>query len=184
MNKKNNERYADTERRIIEAFAALLSEKEMEKITVSEICRMTGIHRTSFYLHFQDVYDLMDKLDLYLSAQYLDIFTENSDENYDLSERFGIMFSFIAKNMNFYKAYIPLGTELKFFDAVLSKEAKANKEQIIERYGFTDDEELEYHTHFFTAGITAMIYRWLMRGCPETPERLAEILKNEYTGRT
>ena len=48
MNQSNNERFRLTERKIIDAFSQLLSKKELSEITVSEICRMSGIHRTSF----------------------------------------------------------------------------------------------------------------------------------------
>ena len=40
MNRSDNERYRETEAKIIDAFTALLSEKELPDITVS------GIHRT------------------------------------------------------------------------------------------------------------------------------------------
>ena len=40
----------------------LLKEKSIEKITVSEICTLAKIHRSTFYNHYQDVYDLFDEV--------------------------------------------------------------------------------------------------------------------------
>lgn len=48
---------------IRECFLALLREKRLSKITVSEICRMANIGRGTFYLHYADVYDLYDSIE-------------------------------------------------------------------------------------------------------------------------
>ncbi len=47
---------------IQEAFRKLLSEKPLAKITVKEICDRAQINRGTFYRHYMDCYDLMDKL--------------------------------------------------------------------------------------------------------------------------
>ena len=62
MNQKNNQRFQDTDRRIREYFLSALSEREITKITVQEICAHVGINRSSFYLHYKDVYDLLDAM--------------------------------------------------------------------------------------------------------------------------
>ena len=60
MNSKNNQRFQQTERVIRTVFIDLLKEKkELSKITITEICRLAGINRTAFYLHNEDVYELM-----------------------------------------------------------------------------------------------------------------------------
>lgn len=44
-------------------FLELLKEKPVAKITVKEICEHAEINRSTFYKHYQDVYDLMEKLE-------------------------------------------------------------------------------------------------------------------------
>ena len=43
-----------------EAFFKLLAKKPFEEIKVNDICNLAMIHRTTFYHHFQDKYDLLD----------------------------------------------------------------------------------------------------------------------------
>ncbi|MCD8023168.1 MAG: TetR/AcrR family transcriptional regulator [Lachnospiraceae bacterium] len=62
MNKKGNQRYAETKEKIETIFSELLKKKDISEITVSEICRLAGIHRTTFYGHYEDIYDLMAKM--------------------------------------------------------------------------------------------------------------------------
>lgn len=49
MNKKANEQYKSNERVILDVFTRLLEEKNIEKITVKEICEEAHINRSTFY---------------------------------------------------------------------------------------------------------------------------------------
>ena len=44
------------------AFAKLLSEKSMEDITVKNLCETADINKSTFYLHYKDIYDCADCL--------------------------------------------------------------------------------------------------------------------------
>ena len=64
MNTKGNQRAVETENRIKYVFLNLLKEKDISRISVSEICKRAEIHRTTFYVHYKDVADLMEHLAL------------------------------------------------------------------------------------------------------------------------
>lgn len=181
MNQSNNERFRKTERKIIDAFTQLLSEKELPEITVSEICRLSNIHRTSFYLHFQDVYALMEAIEDRLASYYGSLFTESSGR-YDLGERFLRLFQFISEHQPFYRAYWQRAKDLKVLDAVLP-EGDVRVRAAAEKYGIRSEVTLRYRQLFFKAGLAALIGCWLKRGCAETPEVLLEILTDEYLNR-
>lgn len=53
---------------IVQNFIRLLKEKSLNKITVKEICDLAELNRATFYKHYLDVYDLLDKIEL----QFLD----------------------------------------------------------------------------------------------------------------
>ncbi len=42
---------------------------------------------------------------------------------------------------------------------------------------------IKYHIEFFRNGLNAIIKLWLAGGCKESPEEMAEVLKQEYRGR-
>ena len=44
-----------------EALIALLEEKDLGYITVKEICRQAGVNRSTFYLHYETIADLVDE---------------------------------------------------------------------------------------------------------------------------
>lgn len=50
-----------TEQAIQASFMKLLNERPLDKITVREIAADCGINRNTFYYHYHDIYDLLDK---------------------------------------------------------------------------------------------------------------------------
>lgn len=56
-------RIEKTERGIKNAFIELRSKKPLEKITVRELCERAYIHKSTFYSHYKDIYDLSDSLE-------------------------------------------------------------------------------------------------------------------------
>ena len=42
------------------AMKALMKEKKLSKISISDICGACGMNRNSFYYHFKDIYDLVE----------------------------------------------------------------------------------------------------------------------------
>ena len=57
--RKRPERTEQTKTDLKEAFWRLYAEKPIEKITVGEVCELAGYNRGTFYLHFQDLYDML-----------------------------------------------------------------------------------------------------------------------------
>lgn len=53
-------RIRKTEQAIQIAFAKLLTEKSMENITVKKLCETADINKSTFYLHYKDIYDCAD----------------------------------------------------------------------------------------------------------------------------
>ena len=182
MNQPNNERFQHTERCLIDAFVDLLTQKDISKISVSELCRVCGIHRSSFYLHFSDIYALMERVEAYLAVFYGRLFTE-TEEYYDLGERFLMLFRFIQEHRSFYKVYWFRSKDLRVLDIALPDQADQSLRQTAHQYGINSEVELTYHQLFFKSGLSALIGFWLSRDCAESPEELLNLLEQEYSGR-
>ncbi|MDY0064690.1 MAG: TetR/AcrR family transcriptional regulator, partial [Bacilli bacterium] len=45
-----------------EALTTLLEQKDIRKITVKELSQLANINRGTFYLHYMDIYDMVDQL--------------------------------------------------------------------------------------------------------------------------
>lgn len=55
-----------TKQNIIEAFWKLYSTGGMAQVSVTKLCKIAGYNRSTFYAHFQDVYDVLETLEEHL----------------------------------------------------------------------------------------------------------------------
>lgn len=172
MNTKNNKRRRDSQEKIERAFIQMLQSTELNKITVSDIIKDAGLNRSTFYANYIDIFDLADKTREKLEKEFSDLFAE-----YDyFNERGGAlkMFRHIKENQIFYKTYFKLCYDDAHLISVYDPK-RAEKEHI--------DSNIKYHIEFFRNGLNAIVKLWLANGCQETPEEMAEVLKQEYRGR-
>ena len=172
MNVKNNKRRRESQEKIEKAFIELLQTRDIKDITVSELIKITGLNRSTFYANYIDIFDLADKTREKLENEFSDLF---ADYDY-FNECTGAlkMFRHIKENQIFYKTYFKLCYDEKFLISIYDAK-RAEKEHI--------DINLKYHIEFFRNGLNAIIKLWLEGGCRESPEEMAEVLKSEYRGR-
>lgn len=81
MNTKGNQRYNETKNKIKGTFLDLLKEKEVNQITVTEICKIANIHRTTFYGHYEDVNALLNEMVGEMYDQIIGYFVESDWKN-------------------------------------------------------------------------------------------------------
>ena len=72
-------RIEKTKQSIINAFIEIRSRKEVERITVKELCEKARINKSTFYAHYKDIYDLSDQLETELVDSIMENF--NHPEN-------------------------------------------------------------------------------------------------------
>ena len=70
MNVKNNKRRKESRAKIEAVFLDLIQDKELNQISVSEICKKSGLNRTTFYANYVDIYDLADNIRKTLEENY------------------------------------------------------------------------------------------------------------------
>lgn len=172
MNVKNNKRRRESQEKIEKAFIGLLQNCEIKDITVSDIVKLTGLNRSTFYANYMDIYDLADKTRAKLETDFSNLF---ADYDY-FNERSGAlkMFTHIKENQTFYKTYFKLCYDETHLISIYDTK-RAEKEHI--------ESNIKYHIEFFRNGLNAIIKLWLANGCMESPEEMAAVLKQEYRGR-
>lgn len=54
------------------AFIELRTKKELRKITVKELCLKANINKSTFYEHYEDIFDLSDQIESFVVNQIID----------------------------------------------------------------------------------------------------------------
>ena len=70
-NNKNEYKYNQSAKKMQDALILLLDGKEFTHITVKEICEKAGVNRSTFYLHYNNVNELLTET---MEATYQDFF--------------------------------------------------------------------------------------------------------------
>ena len=178
MNIKNNSRYKASSEKIETAFLSLILNHKYEEITISQICKEANINRSTFYCHYDDINDLIIKIENKFAKGMASIFAYGERRTH---EAFVEMFTFVKENKYFYKAFlnIPYATL-----------AETNtKIDILKHIGDSTNIEksnkmgIFYRASFFGAGIKEMCRLWLEFDCNESPEEMASLLLEEYKNR-
>ena len=157
MNIKNNSRYKVSSEKIETAFLTLLYQYNYEDISISKICNQANINRSTFYSHYDDINDLIIKIESKFANGMARIFNFGLKQTH---EAFIEMFTFVKDNKYFYKA---------FLNIPYTTYAETNaKSQILSNLQETSTEcsneiELKYRASFFGAGIKEICKLWLSR---------------------
>lgn len=176
MNKTNNKRTTQSKIAIQRAYLNLVvSRNDIDTITVSDICKKAKINRTTFYAHYLDINDLIESIREWMINEFLNVFNEektNEKHSFDFEK----LFKNIKENQIFYKIYFKLGFDFK----KTFVENGANSSLDIGSLFYKDTKHIDYHIEFFSAGITAIIKKWLDDRCKESPHTMGQILVEEY----
>lgn len=173
MNTPNNKRRKASQSKMEAAFIELLQNRELKEIRVTDVCKLAGVNRTTFYANYSDIYQLKDVVQMRLEGEVAALYQDQQGKDspdYDFSR----LFRHIQENQLFYKTYFKLGLDGTF-------QIPQHIQRSGARYG--SSRHLAYHIEFFRNGLNAVIKRWLEQGCPESPEELSSIIEAEYTGR-
>jgi len=171
MNTQNNKRKKNSISKIEKVFVELIQTKEINQISVTDICKKTNLNRSTFYANYIDIYDLADKIRLKMINDFLNIYSEEVGDKKH-SYNFLKLFNHIKDNQIFYKTYFKLNFDLSNDNFLI------DEKDAIDYYG--SSEKTEYHVVFFKAGLNAIIKKWLNNNCKESPEEIFEIIKEEY----
>lgn len=169
MNISNNKKRKSSIEKIEKTFIQLIQKKNIEEISVSSICEIAGLNRSTFYSNYVDIYDLAEKVKKQMEVEFAKFqLSNNAKQNYD---GYLTMFRYIKENQIFFKTYF------KLEEISMDLPTQYNIE-LAEKY--YNNKFIDYHIEFFRAGLNAIIKKWLNNGCKETPEEINEIITSEY----
>ena len=147
---------------------------------MSEVCKQAEINRSTFYAHFLDVFDVVEKVEQTMAEKLTRCFLDKLEESGGLDACYTEMFRFIREYQAFYRLYFSSFHRSEAIGIAWSLLKDRLEKISFEDFGYKSREEMAYHGEFFVFGLTAMLRRWVERECPESPEEILMILKRQY----
>ncbi len=184
---KSESKYFNTAVKMDEALLALLEKKDFQCITVKEICDMAEVNRSTFYLHYETVGDLLNET--------MELVMKRFEEKFATIER--VSAEQIANiptdrlvfiNTEYLVPYLEFVKEnQRVFNVAISRPTVIRTNQIfnhlyaetiypiMKRFGL-EEHEIKYKLSFYLQGIFAVICEWIKNGCTETVDVMADLL--------
>ncbi|MBO7221480.1 MAG: TetR/AcrR family transcriptional regulator C-terminal domain-containing protein [Clostridia bacterium] len=174
MEKKVDLRVQRTKKAILETFFSLLEEKHFSNISVIDICEKALINRGTFYTHFQDKNQLLEKIVYDMMMNFddeVDKVHGDSDMLVYYNDIFDVSLAFIYENR------ARLKTLITNADATLmSNQAHAViKNNIMKKVGrlpSTTEISLEILAEFFAGGLIQVVSWWVQTDCNVPAEEI------------
>ena len=178
-------RNTETKKYIKNAFIKLLKEKGFNNITVSDITNVAKINRGTFYLHYVDKFDLLEKLENDSIKDLKEIlFNKNTHNASNPKELFpyGVILeslNYVKDNFEFVSAISAENGDPSFNDKFKNEMIKLLKFRMRNTYKLkTLDLNIsnDYIYEILTAIPIVIILMWVRKGCIESPKKIANLI--------
>ena len=169
---KSESKYFATAARMDEAFLALLEKKDFAYITVKEICEAASVNRSTFYLHYETMADLLSESVSHMNEQFLAYMKKDSeafvtklrdcplDELYLITPEYLTPYlGYVKENQRLFRTALEKAATLRLEDSYtgLFRHVIA---PILDRYGIPQQDR-RYIMAFYIQGLMAIISEWL-----------------------
>ena len=169
MNTANNQLRQSTDRRLREALLWYMAQDR--EPTVGELCEHAQVNRSTFYRHYLDVYDLMEKTEEEIQKGLAEIL-KTSGEGDPLEG----MVRYVGGYGSFYRIYLKKHLA-DSMEAGFQSYWESHLRPVFLKAGVKDERRMLYYYQFVKAGVMTVLKLWLEDGCREDPEEIARILR-------
>ena len=185
---RSESKYFATAARMDEAFLELLEKKDFTYITVKEICEKAGVNRSTFYLHYETVSDLLAESARYIITQFVEamphdtaefmsqIQTRPLEELYLITPEYLTPYlNSIKKHRRIFRTTLEQASVLGMNDAYLSLNRHVFM-PILNRYQVPLSSQ-KYMMPFYINGLMGIVNEWLKEDCEDSIERMISVIQ-------
>lgn len=177
---KHNKNWKKTHQRLQNIMYAELKNLPPEKITVSHLCQVGQINRSTFYAHYLDIFDLLEQTEQEKRQALMVGFREEVNHrkmSFLDSESLLQFLIFIRENGWFYKIvlqtrqHFPVSEGFDELNQLLFNHIKVQQPEI-------SDDDLMYFFVAFQSSFTMILRHWSEENYQKDPKELVNIIIN------
>lgn len=187
MNRAESKYFA-TAARMDESFLELLEKKSFAYITVKEICEAAGVNRSTFYLHYETVNDLLVESVEHMNRQFLAHMARDTEafvaklrtcpkeELYLVTPEYLMPYlGYIKEHKRLFRTAMENAQTLRLSDAY-DRMFQHIFTPILERFG-VPEQDRTYIMAFYIRGLMAIITEWLKDDCTDSIEHIIAVIQ-------
>ncbi|MEA4892451.1 MAG: TetR/AcrR family transcriptional regulator [Peptococcaceae bacterium] len=163
MSKEREDRRIRRTRRLLkQGLAELMREKDFKDISIKDITDRMDLNRGTFYLHFADTYELLERLENDTLAdvqEMIDAHKPQADGG-TLQPVFEPIMDYVLENEEICKSLFGNQAAGEFIDKVHRLIEDNGKELVGKHFPQAPEKYLDYLFSFITYGLIGMIRQW------------------------
>lgn len=178
QNKKSaDRRVIKTKKAIRLAFAKLLSEKDINDITVSDISKLADINRKTFYNYYSGIYKIIDEIENDIVTSFGSVvgeinFREAIDDPYSIFEK---LTSIINTDMDFYEHFFSFNSNTSIITKIVKLLKDKTKSAMMAQTN-TDEQTAEIALTYMLYGMIAVFQSWLHSDRRQSIEEISALI--------
>lgn len=170
---KSPQRRTLTRRLIREAMLALLENRSIQDITVRELCDAAGVNRTTFYNHYDGVYEVLGEIEENFLMQLAGE-GDPTHGQFELPQHIERLCEKLLKNKDIALLLLTNNADPNFSAKLMKLQACGPVWS--ETAGSYSQAEYELLAQFISGGAYTMVCHWLESGCQQSPKQIAALL--------
>ena len=173
MAEKVDRRVRKTKAQLRAGLARLMQKKSIKEITVKELVDEVDINRSTFYLHYSDIYQMLESIENEI-AQAIEEYPLNLVQygsSYPLIEH---IFTILDNNKDICIALMGSNGDMGFVSRMEKMIAETVLRQLSGKFA-ADNRDVEYVYAFCLNGCVGMIKAWLSSENQESTKHMAEL---------
>ena len=175
-------RVVKTKSSIRNALFELMSEKELAKITISEICVRAKINRKTFYSHYRAPSDVIEELENEVLDEFSAILRRGGDSILNVGAAIRDISATIEQRREFFKQFMRLNPDLFNKGKIKAMLCRVIIVSLKNAGAMTDNETaLKAAANFSISGVLALYSAWFDGDCKEELSFITETAVNMVT---
>ena len=158
---KMDRRVRKTRALLLQGLVKMLETHDIQDISVKELTELVDINRGTFYLHYDDIYDMLHKIEDEMFLEFNEIMEQKPVVTNSLASQGPLL------------EFFHFHGDLAFVNR-LKDQIEKRTLQVLE--SAQSDANYKYLCSFIITGCVGVVETWLKESNPQSPEEMAEIL--------
>lgn len=172
---KIDRRIRRTKKMLLQGLTKLMSEKKINKITVKELTDLVDVNRSTFYLYYKDIFDMVEQIETEMLNDFSEAFKNLSKEaiTYDnLLSFFTYLFEFVQSNAEICKILLGPDGDYTFIEKLKNTISQSH----LPLDNGVSKIKSTYLRPFIISGCIGVIQKWLEEDMNVSPKDMATIV--------
>ncbi len=167
-------RIIKTKRIIKNALIDLMSEKEVARITITELSERALINRKTFYRHYDTVSDVVRELEHELISEFADTLRNTNTSCLDVAGVVADISRLIERRRDYFVKIMKLNPAIFSTGRIKDMLRRTVAVSLKNIGGIRDGETLAEISQFIVSGVLALYSEWFDNGCTGSLDRITE----------